>query len=130
MLSHVHVGTNDFEAAFAFYSAILPVAGWELKFVERERPWAGWKPAGQDRPLFLLGAPYDGAQAQAGNGQMIALMAPSRRAVDVFHSRALGLGARCAGPPGLRPEYHPNYYGAYVRDLDGAKLCICCHEAA
>jgi catechol 2,3-dioxygenase-like lactoylglutathione lyase family enzyme len=128
MLSHVYVGTNDFEPALAFYSALLPELGWALKFVERDRPWAGWKPADQDRPLFLVGAPYDGAAASAGNGQMIALLAPSRQAVDAFHARALSLGARCEGPPGLRPEYHPNYYGAYVRDLDGAKLCVCCHE--
>ena len=39
----------------------------------------------------------------------------------------LALGAVCEGPPGLRPQYHANYYGAYFRDLDGNKLCVCCH---
>jgi len=37
--------------------------------------------------------------------------------------------AKGPGPPGLRPEYHPNYYGAYFRDPDGNKLCVACHEA-
>ena len=45
-----------------------------------------------------------------------------------FHAKALSLGGRDEGTPGLRPDYHPNYYGAYVRDLDGNKLQAVCHE--
>jgi hypothetical protein len=50
--------------------------------------------------------------------------------VDAFHALALSLGARDEGAPGLRPHYHAHYYGTYVRDLDGNKLCVVCHQAA
>lgn len=127
MLSHVFVGTDDFERALAFYSAVLPSLGWSLKFVEEDRPWAGWKPADANRPLFLVGAPYDGKAAAPGNGPMVALLASSRRLVDDFYAMALAQGGISEGAPGLRPEYHADYYGAYVRDPDGNKLCVCCH---
>ena len=130
MLSHVFVGISDFERALAFYAAVMPELGWTSKFVDRERPWAGWKPADQDRPLFLVGAPHNREPAAAGNGQMVALLATSRRAVDAFYTVALARGGACEGPPRLRPEYHPHYYGAYVRDPDGNKLCACCHTPA
>ncbi|MDR6673780.1 putative lactoylglutathione lyase [Xanthomonas translucens] len=63
-----------------------------------------------------------------GNGQMLALQAASRAQVDRCHALALAHGARCEGAPGLRAHYHPDYYGAYFRDLDGNKLCVCCHR--
>lgn len=92
------------------------------------RPWAGWQPAGLERPLTLIGTPLDRGPAAPGNGQMFAFLAPSRAAVVRFHATALGLGASCAGAPGLRPAYHPDFFGAYVRDPDGNKLCACCHQ--
>ncbi|MFE1597252.1 VOC family protein [Methylobacterium sp. ID0610] len=128
MLSHVHIGIHDFDRAFAFYAAVLPELGWRLKFVERARPWAGWQPGAADRPLLLVGTPYDRAPASAGNGQMVALLAPSRAAVDAFYDLALAHGATGDGEPGLRTEYHPHYYGAYLRDPDGNKLGVCCHH--
>jgi catechol 2,3-dioxygenase-like lactoylglutathione lyase family enzyme len=128
MLSHVFVGINDFDRAFAFYHAVLTALDLRLKFCERARPWAGWMPAAAERPLFLIGAPYDGAPAAAGNGTMIALLAPARAAVDKAHACALALGGSCEGRPGLRPHYHPHYYGAYFRDPDGNKLAACCHR--
>jgi catechol 2,3-dioxygenase-like lactoylglutathione lyase family enzyme len=127
MLSHIYIGIIDFDRALAFYSAVLPKLGWSPKFVERERQWAGWKPIDQDRPLLLVGQPYNGEQASAGNGQMVALLAASRNAVDAFYATALTAGGACDGLPGLRPAYHSDYYGAYVRDPDGNKLCACCH---
>ncbi|ALP65967.1 VOC family protein [Paraburkholderia caribensis] len=130
MLSHVFIGVNDFERAFAFYSAVLAELGLALKFREEDRPWAGWMKPGVARPLFLVGKPFDGAPAVAGNGQMIALLAADRATVDRAHATALAHGAACEGPPGLRPEYHANYYGAYFRDLEGNKFCVCCHDAA
>ena len=84
-------------------------------------------PAAAERPLFVIGRPFEG-EAAPGNGQMLALLAPSRAAVDALHALALRLGGRCDGPPGLRPHYHPDYYGAYLRDPDGNKLSFCCHE--
>lgn len=84
---------------------------------------------GQARPLFLIGVPFDGAPHAAGNGQMTAFLAPSRAAVDQAYALALAHGGAPEGEPGLRPEYHAHYYGAYVRDPDGNKLCVVCHAA-
>lgn len=130
MISHTFVGVNDFDRAFEFYSAVMAELGHKLKFCERDRPWAGWMAAGQPRPLFLIGRPYDGRAAQSGNGQMVALLAPDRRAVDRAYASALANGATSEGPPGVRPEYHPHYYGGYFRDPDGNKICVVCHDPA
>ena len=54
---------------------------------------------------------------------------PTRTAVDKAYAAALRNGGSCEGAPGLRLEYHPDYYGAYFRDADGNKLCVCCHDA-
>jgi catechol 2,3-dioxygenase-like lactoylglutathione lyase family enzyme len=127
MLSHVFVGITDFERAFAFYEGLMTELGLTLKFSEPEKPWAGWMQPGVDRPLFLIGHPYNSQPATPGNGQMIALLAPNRSAVDSCYARAIENGAQSEGRPGLRPHYHPHYYGAYFRDPDGNKLCVCCH---
>jgi len=78
----------------------------------------------------LIGTPYDGAPAAPGNGQMIALLAPDRAGVDRTYAKALEHGGACDGPPGPRPQYHAHYYGAYFRDPDGNKICVCCHDPA
>ncbi|KVE06791.1 VOC family protein [Burkholderia anthina] len=54
--------------------------------------------------------------------------APTRAHVDRCHAFALRHGGTCEGPPGLRPHYHRDYYGAYFRDPDGNKLCVVCHR--
>ncbi len=128
MLSHVYIGVNDFDRAFRFYAAVLAELDVGLGFSDPVKGWAGWQKPGQARPLFLIGRPYDGAVAAPGNGQMAAVLAPSRAAVDRAYAVALEQGGACDGKPGLRPQYHPNYYGAYFRDLDGNKICICCHD--
>ena len=101
MISHVHVGVDDFERAFAFYSAVLPELGLELKFKEPENGWAGWMTPGVARPLFLVGLPFNRQPASPGNGQMIALMAPDRAVVDRCHAVALAHGGSSEGAPGL-----------------------------
>jgi catechol 2,3-dioxygenase-like lactoylglutathione lyase family enzyme len=128
MLSHVFVGITDFRRAFDFYQALMDTLGLHLKFRDDNPGWAGWMAADAPRPLFVIGKPYDGRPAVAGNGQMIALLAADRATVDRAHATALAHGGACEGPPGLRPQYHVNYYGAYFRDPDGNKLCVCCHE--
>jgi catechol 2,3-dioxygenase-like lactoylglutathione lyase family enzyme len=70
MLSHVHIGVTDFARAFAFYQGLMDELGFVLRFSEPEKPWAGWMRPGADRPLFLIGHPYHGQRATAGNGQM------------------------------------------------------------
>jgi len=130
MISHVFIGVADFERAFTFYSSIMQTLGFVLKFREPEYPWAGWMEPGVARPLVLVGRPWDGNAAQPGNGQMVALLAPSRDAVDAAYAAALAHGGADEGAPGLRPRYHANYYGAYFRDPEGNKRCVCCHDPA
>lgn len=128
MISHVFIGINDFPRALNFYSAIMEELGLQLKFSEPENSWAGWVAPAAPRPLFLVGKPYDGQPASVGNGQMVALLAATRDTVNRVHALALSQGASCEGPPGLRPHYHANFYGAYFRDVEGNKICVCCHE--
>lgn len=130
MISHVFVGITDFQRAFRFYSAVMETLGLQLKFCDTDKQWAAWMTSGKARPLFIIGSPYNGEMATAGNGQMIALLAPTRAAVNNAYAAALKNGGRGEGAPGLRPEYHADYYGAYFRDADGNKMCVCCHDAA
>ncbi|PEQ10689.1 glyoxalase [Novosphingobium sp. PC22D] len=130
MISHVFLPAADFARAHAFWSAILPGLGWKIRFCQPEKPWAAWQPAHLDgptgRPLLVYGAPFDGAP-DPGNGHMLALLAPNRAAVGAAHAAALAHGASDEGAPGLRPQYHPDYFGAYFRDTEGNKACVVCH---
>ena len=129
MFSHIFLGVADFERALGFYSAVLSRLGLEVRFCDRSRPWAGWQSAGEPRPLFLIGRPFDDKPPEHGNGQMLAFLASTRELVDGVYETALAHGGSSEGAPGLRPEYHANYYGAYFRDPDGNKLCVACHAA-
>lgn len=127
MFSHVIVGVRDFERALAFYNALMPCLGNVPRFCDRSRPWAGWQGGDAARPLFLIGKPHDERVHAQGNGQMLAFLANSRRVVDEAYRVALAHGGSSEGAPGLRPEYHEHYYGAYFRDTEGNKLCVACH---
>ncbi|QDZ26767.1 VOC family protein [Noviherbaspirillum sp. UKPF54] len=128
MFSHIFVGVSDFDRALAFYTPLMEVLGNKLRFCDRERPWAGWESHPEPRPLFLIGVPYDGHPHAPGNGQMAAFLAPTREVVDKAYRVALKTGGLSEGEPGLRPEYHESYYGAYFRDPEGNKLCVVCHN--
>ena len=128
MFSHIFVGVSDFERALSFYQPLMDVLGVEQRFCEFDRPWAGWQSSPYPRPLFLIGRPYDGQPHVAGNGQMVAFLAATHEIVDRAHAVALANGGRCEGAPGLRPEYHKQYYGAYFRDPEGNKISVACHE--
>lgn len=128
MISHVFLGVGAFGPAYRFHAAVMAALGHAQRFCDEGKPWAAWQAAGGGRPLFIIGHPFDGAPASAGNGHMTALLAPSRAAVDAAHAAALANGGRCEGAPGLRPQYHAHYYGAYFRDPDGNKLGVCCHD--
>jgi len=129
VFSHVFIGVADFDRAMAFYGPVMTALALPLRFRDDQRPWAGWQSVPGPRPLFLVGRPFDDLAPAAGNGQMTAFMAASREMVDQVHAAALAHGGTCEGPPGLRPQYHQHYYGAYFRDPDGNKLCVVCHEA-
>ena len=77
--------------------------------------------------MLVIGTPFDGTPHGRGNGQMAAFLAFSRSLVDSAYQVALAHGGTSEGAPGLRPEYHENYYGAYFRDTEGNKLCVACH---
>ncbi|MGQ3053130.1 MAG: VOC family protein [Roseateles sp.] len=127
MFSHVFLGVRDFERALAFYRPLLALLGVAERFCDPARPWAGWQSTPGPRPLLIIGRPFDG-EHEPGNGQMVALLADSRAQVDAAHALALAHGGRCTGAPGLRPQYHPHYYGAYFHDPEGNKLCVACHQ--
>lgn len=127
MISHITLGVADLSAAKKFYDPILAVLGLIPKFATEQ--WCGWKHPETDRPLFIVTLPFDGGSAISGNGHMIAFLAQSRSDVDRSYSLAIANGGTCEGKPGLRTQYHPDYYGAYFRDIDGNKVCICCHRA-
>jgi len=127
MFSHVNIGITDFERAFRFYAGLMDILDLKLRFEDSGKGWAGWQPMEGGRPLFLIARPFDGGPASPGNGQMVALLAASRGIVDRAHAYALAQGGKDEGAPGLRPQYHPDYYGAYFRDPDGNKLCVVCH---
>lgn len=124
MFSHVTIGTRDFDRARRFYEPVMAALGLEQPFAMDGAIVFGTL-AG---PKLFVISPYDGAPATPGNGAMAAFVAPSRAAVDAFHGAAMAHGGSDEGAPGLRAHYHPNYYGAYVRDPDGNKLSAVCHS--
>jgi catechol 2,3-dioxygenase-like lactoylglutathione lyase family enzyme len=125
MLSHVSLGTNDAARAAAFYDPVLAVLGIR-KSDERD----GSIDYSAAMIGFSLEKPADGQPASVGNGVHVAFIAESRGQVDEFYRVALAHGGSDAGPPGLRPEYDANYYGAFVRDPDGNKIEAVCFMAA
>ncbi len=126
MFSHVTLGTKDIARAFAFYDAALAPLG--ISRVSKKYPnWAAWQRPGEESK-FWVGLPYNQEPANAGNGWMVAFTAQSRAAVDAAYAAAMAAGARDEGQPGPRPGYGPNYYGAYVRDLDGNKVHFVCRS--
>jgi catechol 2,3-dioxygenase-like lactoylglutathione lyase family enzyme len=128
MYSHIFLGVNDFERALAFYRKLMAVLGIQERFCESDRPWAGWQSHPDPRPLFLIGKPHNQQAHAPGNGQMVAFLAKNRGIVDQAHGVAIECGGTSEGLPGLRPEYHANYYAAYFRDTEGNKLCVVCHS--
>jgi catechol 2,3-dioxygenase-like lactoylglutathione lyase family enzyme len=125
MYSHTTVGANDLDRARGFYDAVLAPLGLEVRY--SDDAIVGWGLPG-GRPQFLVVRPFDGAEPSVGNGSMIALLASERRLVDACHAAAIAQGGADEGQPGVRPQYHANYYGAYFRDLDGNKICVVSHH--
>ncbi len=124
MFSHVTLGTNDYEKAEKFYDAIMGVLDQPVLFKGGGVAAYG-EPAGEK--VFVL-PPFDKQAARPGNGVHVAFKVESRAKVDEFYATALANGGTDDGPPGLRAYYHPNYYGAYVRDPDGNKIQAVCHR--
>ena len=117
ILSHVSIGTNDFERACAFYDAVLAVFGCR-RIIEHP----GAVAYGKAFPEFWVQTPIDGAAATLGNGTHFGFIASSKEQVAEFHKAAIGAGATDDGAPGPRPDYGEPYFGCFVRDPDGHKI--------
>lgn len=119
MLAYVTLGSNNVERALEFYDALMPALG-AKRFFDNGRLYFYGTEMG--KPMFAIGGPYDEGAASCGNGVMPALAAPDTATVDRVYAKAIELGATDEGAPGNRM---PTFYGAYFRDLDGNKICVC-----
>jgi catechol 2,3-dioxygenase-like lactoylglutathione lyase family enzyme len=120
MLAYTTLGVADFERAKTFYAALLEVIGADYVMGNERIALYG---KDMDNPMLAICIPYDEQPPSAGNGTMVAIRAGSRAACHAMYEKALALGATCDGSPGERmPDV---FYGGYVRDPDGNKLCFC-----
>lgn len=119
MLKVARFGTRDLARAKTFYDAIGELLG-ASRVLDRPEV-AGYQSA--DGGMLLIGIPHDG-EATAGNGTQVGMQAPSRDVVDAVHAKALKMGGKCEGKPGIRGDDPNGFYGAYFRDLDGNKLTV------
>lgn len=117
IISHVSLGTNDFERARDFYDRVLATLG-----CRRVAEHPGVAAYGKAFPEFWVGKPHDGKVAAAGNGTHVGFIAANKEAVHAFYEAALAAGAKGDGAPGPREEYGAPYYGCFVRDPDGHKI--------
>jgi catechol 2,3-dioxygenase-like lactoylglutathione lyase family enzyme len=128
MFSHIVIGARDLDEAKKFYDAVLAPLGVTLFSNDRADGWLDYRARGARAGLDIC-RPTDGKPASVGNGVNVGLRAPSRKAVRLAHAAGLARGGSDEGEPKLRPQYHANWYGAYLRDPTGNKLCIVCREA-
>ena len=118
MIGYTLVGVKDIAKAEQFYAAVLGELGAKLVMgMDRIKLFG----TGPGAPMFGVCLPYDEKPASVGNGTMVAITCESTAKVDAAHKKACELGAADEGAPGQRG---PGFYGAYMRDLDGNKVCF------
>ncbi|MFO7483719.1 VOC family protein [Oceanibaculum nanhaiense] len=117
MLGHLSFGVTDLDRAIAFYDPVLAALG-QVRLWQNERGAGYGPPGGNDRLALFL---RPGAHPP-GDGFHLAFKAESRDAVIAFHKAALAQGGPDLGAPGLRLNYSPTYYAAFVADPEGWKL--------
>lgn len=126
MIDHVGYPVRDFAASKTFFLQALAPLGYGLVMEVTEEQTGGHGAHagfGDGKPDFWIGS----GRPPAGNVH-IAFRAASRERVRAFHAAALAAGGTDNGAPGLRPEYHPTYYGAFVLDPDGNNIEAVCHD--
>jgi catechol 2,3-dioxygenase-like lactoylglutathione lyase family enzyme len=135
MLDHVSLRVADYDRSKKFYEAALTPLGYTLAMegVSGAGFRRGFIPdfwIKQGEPISAA-ARADAPELDACGGPFVhvAFASEDRRTVDAFYRAALAAGARDNGAPGLRPNYHPNYYGAFVLDPDGYNIEAVCHKA-
>lgn len=128
-LDHITVNVSDYARSKLFYERALAPLG--IQVVMEFGQACGM---GRERPEFWIGvgpASYQqAAQLAPITPVHVAFAARSRAEVDAFWQAATAAGGKDFGPPGLRPEYHPTYYGAFVLDPDGHNVEAVCHTPA
>jgi catechol 2,3-dioxygenase-like lactoylglutathione lyase family enzyme len=125
MLNHVSIGVRDVAKAKRFYDAALKPLGYKCL---SESP--GSLGYGADSVALWIGAAESPVPADKKSGLHFCLDAPTRKSVDAFHAAALKAGGRDNGTPGLRADYGPSYYAAFVVDPDGYRIEAYCGAKA
>ena len=120
-IDYLMIGTNDMTRSRAFYDAVVPVLGGKFDMAYGE---AAACYSLRDGKRIWISRPYDQKPATVSNGGMIGFNAGSEVAVNAAYAAAISHGGSDDGAPGPRPHYGPEFYGAYVRDPDGNKLCF------
>ncbi|MGB0410417.1 MAG: VOC family protein [Pikeienuella sp.] len=119
MIGYTTVGVSNMDNAKQFYCDLFAERGAKVLIDAGRIAMIGATPK---EPMIAVCTPYDGEAPASGNGNMIAIAAKSKDEVGTLHQKALSLGATCDGEPGQRvPD---RFYGSYVRDPDGNKLCF------
>ena len=127
IFDHVSVGVGDIKEALAFYTPALAALGLQPVM---DKGFAVAFGNGSGRQWLWVSEPIEKGRGDGpNNGAHIALLAESRAAVRDFYEVAMANGGRDDGAPGLRPEYMPSYYGAFVLDPDGNKIEAVCRKA-
>ena len=127
MIDHMGFPVSDYARSKVFYEKALAPLGYVLVMEVQENAF-GAKAAGfgtGGKPDFWIGG-----EGRLDKPVHIAIAAKNRAAVDAFYQAAIAAGAKDNGAPGLRPHYHPNYYGAFVLDPDGHNIEAVCHSPA
>ena len=117
MLDHLAIGVRDMAASRAFYEAALAPLGFAVVMERDDRVAFG----PTQRPIFFV------VDREPAAGVHIAFQAQDRDHVDAFHAAGLQAGGHDNGAPGMRPQYHSHYYGAFVLDPDGNNAEAVCH---
>ncbi|MEA3048985.1 MAG: hypothetical protein QOG84_821 [Sphingomonadales bacterium] len=127
MLDHVGFAVADAARSRAFYEkALAPIGIALIATATPDQTEAGGTAHGfgsGGKPYFWIGD-----NERVGEGTHVAFAVDSRGLVDAFHAAGMAAGGRDNGPPGLRPQYHPDYYGAFVLDPDGNNIEAVCHR--
>jgi catechol 2,3-dioxygenase-like lactoylglutathione lyase family enzyme len=117
MIDHISIPVRDLERSTRFYEAVLGPLG-----MSKLRDWPATAGFGKTYPEFWLNHRPGLAPALADSGAHVCLRARGTDVVDAFHAAALRAGGTSDGAPGPRPEYHENYYAAFIRDPDGNRV--------
>lgn len=127
MIDHIGLAVSDMEVSRRFYEATLKPLGYEI-LMEVTEEMTGGKGAHLGMGRDGIHSFWIGTHQEPSKGVHLAFSSPDRAGVDAFYEAAIAAGAKENGPPGLRPEYHPNYYGAFVFDPEGNNIEAVCHR--